>query len=204
VFSGHSKCFTSDIKWHAESKTIFVSDMHEGTLRKWKPPLDWDSKSVSAPVLLTEDSLVSKGKSNCRFEFCDWNRDGIQDFIQAELGSNQIGDHHFGRVSMIFGKQDGTYETFVVASDLSRVVRAIPFDYDEDGDQDLLVADFGWFKTGEAASWCPLAEEQGGPNLGEDGIRIFSRTVVKNNPRSECFGIERQSRFRGVQVGFDS
>ncbi len=135
---------TAHLVWNSSQKSLYFTDMRAGTLREWTPPIE-ALFTANSPG---NDRLISTGRNICRVTLCDWNQDGIQDYLLGELGSFPVGDHELGRVSLLLGKPDGSVESILLAQNLGRVVEAKPFDYDDDGDTDVLVADFGWRKTG--------------------------------------------------------
>lgn len=130
----------AQLQWQADKGTLLLTDMSGGGLWQWQP--DPAAANVSTPQSLY------RGKNICKATRCDWNSDAIDDFLIAEMGAFPVGDHQLGSVSLLLGKSAGGFDSVVLATNLSRVVEAKPIDYDEDGDTDVLVADFGWHKTG--------------------------------------------------------
>ena len=134
---------TAHLVWNETTKSIFFTDMRIGWLREWKS----DGASIGQGALGVTKNLAS-GTNICRVHLCDWNSDGRQDYLLGELGSFPVGDHQNGRVTLRIGNKDGGLDTIILGEKLGRVVEAKPFDYDDDGDMDVLVAEFGWRKTG--------------------------------------------------------
>jgi len=145
---------TAQLNWDVATRSLLVTDMRAGTLRLWQPGND-------------ELRLVTTGKNICRVTRCDWNGDGLEDLLLGEMGSFPVGDHHAGCVTLMLKQNDGTWNKTTLANELARVVEAIPIDYDEDGDWDVLVAEFGWRKTGALK----LLRNMGG-SVNEPDMRV--------------------------------
>lgn len=83
----------------------------------------------------------------CRLTSCDLDGDGQTEFVTADLGSFDPGDHDWGKVLWI--RTEGTkpvvHELF---RGVGRIADVRPLDFDQDGKQDLVVAEFGWHQTG--------------------------------------------------------
>jgi len=167
--------FTAHLVWNPASKSILHTDMLGGTLREWTPNRV-GSKNNPEGV----DTLVATGRSICRVHLCDWNSDGRQDYLLGDLGNYPVGDHHYGRVTLQLALEAGGFKTVVLGENLARVVEAKPFDYDEDGDMDVLVAEFGWRKTGGLK----LLRNQGGT------LHNPHMTVEELDQRHGSLGVE--------------
>jgi hypothetical protein len=150
VISGDPKSLTADIKWDSQSKSLLFSDMANGKLSRWAPKQSPEFFAKSGADLFTLDPSCVKWKSNhlCRMTPCDWNADGLEDLLVAEIGSMIISDQKLGCVSLCLGKESGDFERIVLVKDLARPVEATPFDYDDDGDLDIVIAEFGYIKAG--------------------------------------------------------
>lgn len=167
--------FTAHLVWNPASQSILHTDMLGGTLREWKPKPDGSKNSPEGV-----DTLVARGRSICRVHLCDWNADGRQDYLLGDLGRFPVGDHHQGRVVLQLALEVGQYESVILADNLARVVEAKPFDYDEDGDLDVLVAEFGWLRTGGLK----LLRNQGGTSQDPE------MEVEVLDPRHGSLGVE--------------
>ena len=150
ILAGDKISLTSDIKWDQPSQSVFFSDMANAKLRRLSLPefAETRKKGADELVTLTPSSVVSDGNHPCKMNSCDWNGDGIRDYMIAEIGSTIISDQKLGSIAVYLGQSDNSFQRVVLAEGLARPVEAVPFDYDEDGDLDVLVAEFGYIKEG--------------------------------------------------------
>jgi hypothetical protein len=92
---------------------------------------------------------LARLKYPCHVEPCDLDGNGRTDLLIADLGSYQATDHDRGRVVWLRRNEEGGFDEVVLASGLGRVDDVRAADFDSDGDLDVLVADFGWYRTGK-------------------------------------------------------
>jgi hypothetical protein len=96
-----------------------------------------------------QPKILARLANPCHVEPCDLDRDGRIDLVVADLGSFRPADHDRGRVVWLRPAQPGgPFEEVAVASGLGRVADVRSADFDGDGDLDLIVAEFGHYRTG--------------------------------------------------------
>lgn len=80
----------------------------------------------------------------------DLDQNGSMDLVVADLGSFLPEDHSKGQVLWLPGSDSSEPKpaSRVILDSIGRVADVQPADLDNDGDQDLVVAEFGWHKTG--------------------------------------------------------
>ncbi len=174
VATGEVGPFTAHLVWDNASKSLLHTDMLGGTLRQWTPNPDSKAEMEGA------DELIGTGRSICRVHLCDWNQDGRQDYLVGDLGTFTVGDHHYGSVALHLALEAGGYKKVLLAENLARVVEAKPFDYDDDGDLDVLVAEFGWRTTGSLKLLRNVGGTADEPQMNVEVL----------DPRHGCLGIE--------------
>ena len=92
-------------------------------------------------------------------------------FLVGGLGTFQPGDHQRGRISWLRRRADGSgFDAVVLADQLGRVADVRAADFDGDQKLDLIVAEFGWRKTGRI-----LLLQQ---TSVQDGVPQFRTTEV--------------------------
>lgn len=121
-----------------------------------RPPVLLASDMRSGQILTLDlrkgnrqPQVLAKLDNPCRMEPCDLDGDGALDLLVADLGSFSAVDHNRGRV--VWLRQDpkaGRFQEVVLASGMGRVADVRAADLDGHGKLDLLVAEFGFHRTG--------------------------------------------------------
>src|SRR5580765_4705482 len=115
---------------------LLAADMRYGLVMMGKP-------ASSDPRM----NVIAQLDNPDHVSMVDFNGDGIQDFLIADLGTLLPGDHARGSVTLLLGTKDGRYEQRTL-SGWPRVADVEAADFNGDGKLDLAVAAFGWRKVG--------------------------------------------------------
>jgi len=110
----------------------------------------------------------------------DLDKDQQEELLVADLGSFLPEDHGKGQVLWLRPRSDGSgFDSTKLLGDVGRVTDIEAADFDDDGDQDLVVAEFGWRATGQIH----ILE-----NMGlQEGVPAFRQRVVDD--RHGCISV---------------
>lgn len=104
-----------------------------------------------------------------RLRVCDLSADCDTEFLLSDLGTAGVTDAYCGQVTWIQQTNDDPAKPILnvttLADGLGRIADARSADFDGDGDEDVIVAEFGWDKTGSVI----LLENDNG---------VFKRSVI--------------------------
>jgi len=93
--------------------------------------------------------MIARLAHPAHIEPIDLDKDGLNDFLVADLGSFQPADHANGAVYWLRRRRDQSFVTVPIATRLPRTADARAADFDGDGDLDIVVGSFGWRFTGK-------------------------------------------------------
>ena len=194
----------------------------DGDQTPWLVYCDMQSGEIGALAAGGEDRdgetrVLANLINPCHVEPCDLDNDGVLDLVVADLGSFVPADHDRGRVVWL-RRESGArsqWKTTVLLRGLGRVADVEPIDFDCDGDLDLLVAEFGWRKTGRIVLLEQRAPAEGVPqfephvldrrhgtihvpvaDLNDDGRPDFVALISQEHEVIEAFLNEGAGGFR--------
>ena len=126
------------------TEKLVYTDLHAGTVHAWDKHQN-------------EAQLLGKFDHPAHLEWCDLDEDGRIDLLVSDLGSAEAKDHSLGSVGLLKQQPDGSFTKSVLASQFGRVCEVRAANFSGDDRLDILVAEFGFQKTGGIT----LLERQG-------------------------------------------
>ena len=144
--------------WHlpGENKVPAVSNVNIVHLSDAKQPevLVCDMRGNRVLALKPNDPfnrwrVLGEVSYPAHAEVVDLDGDGIKDILVACLGSFYPTDDKVGSVVWLKGEADGTFTPITLLDGIGRVADVQAADFRKCGKLDLVVAEFGWLKTGE-------------------------------------------------------
>ncbi len=128
----------SAVKGKRQPLDILACDMLGGLVMLLRP-------YKSAPAW----KVLARVPHPAHAEVIDLDGDGILDILVANLGSFPPTDERKGSVVWLRGRQDGTFTPITLLEKVGRVADVQAADFRGVGKLDLIVAVFGWQRTGE-------------------------------------------------------
>lgn len=155
---------------------VILSDMRNGLL--WSKSLS-DYNSPLQPL--------GKVKHPARVAVADFNQDGVQEMVVADLGSMATVNDTVGALwLMSYDVKTKQYELDALMINCGRVADARPADFDGDGDVDLVVAEFGGQKNGGIFILTNESEKNKKPKFKK--TKIDDRTGIIHVPTCDING----------------
>lgn len=94
-----------------------------------------------------QSQVIMSGKAPINSTVCDLDQDGQQDIMISDIGDYKATDAELGKI--VWLKRSGKeFSEIEIAAGLGRICQTVVQDFDGDQDNDILVAEFGYFKTG--------------------------------------------------------
>jgi hypothetical protein len=116
---------------------LLACDMRAGLVLALRP-------YASAPAW----QVLGRVPHPCHTQVVDLDGDGVKDILVANLGSMEPADHYDGSVVWLRGRRDGSFTAIPLLTGVGRVADVRAADFRRTGKLDLVVAEFGWFRTG--------------------------------------------------------
>ncbi|HEY5657659.1 MAG TPA: VCBS repeat-containing protein [Myxococcota bacterium] len=91
---------------------------------------------------------IAEGQHPARVASGDMDGDGLADLVVSDLGNPLPTEDRVGRVRVGINRGNGDFAFETVLDGVGRVADARPVDLEGDGDLDLVVAAFGWLRSG--------------------------------------------------------
>lgn len=157
------------------SLQLFVSDMRSGQILRVAEGKRPDNASIQFSDADIRGRIRDVVSNPAVVRQADLDENGIDDFLLTDLGSFLPEDHDRGKLVWI---PDGAGETpraaVQILGGVGRVADADVGDLDSDGHLDIVVAEFGWHKTGGIHV---LYNEFNGPDHAKfRAVRLDSRS----------------------------
>jgi FG-GAP-like repeat len=159
------------VKWTSlnpgEQPVMLYCDMYNGTLGR-----------IGEFPATGEPDKLGQLRNAAHVEVVDLDLDGRNDLLVADIGNKGVTDDLCGRVVWLKQLETaGTYEPIVLIEKIGRACDAQAVDFDGDGDLDIIVAEFGWQKSGRISLLRNVATDSRQPKFVDEVIDPRHGTV---------------------------
>ena len=145
----------SSSRWNGPSdgSPPAIAHLEIASLKKGEPPVLLAADMLGGRLVRAElggnrADVIATLKHPVHFVVVDWNGDGLQDLVVAELGSLLGRDITDGKVTLLQQEPNGQFSSHVLADEVGRAAHIAVGDLDGDEDLDFAVAEFGMMATG--------------------------------------------------------
>lgn len=151
----------ANVQWYDQAdthllnrSTLMLCDMRVGIVQE---------AHFEGQTLIFDRRALIPNPSNTTLT--DLDNDGVADYLVADLGSFLPEDHAKGQVIWMRESPESSeeFETIVLLGGVGRVTDIQVGDFNQDGQQDLLVAEFGWRLSGHVWQLLHTGVENGIP-----------------------------------------
>lgn len=123
---------------------ILLTDLWTGTIAMFSPTQSQrnDTGALSLSANISAEVLADLAHP-AHIEQTDLDGDGSRDWVVADLGTLNPQPEQQGTIWWLRRELDGSVKSIPLRLGLARAAEVRPIDIDKDGDQDLVVGDFG-------------------------------------------------------------
>ena len=172
-----------------------------------------DTTPRRSPVIQVADPV--------HVEPTDLDDDGITDFVVADIGFINPSKQPFGTLWWARPRKgdDEDWEAIPLKTGFSRICDVRPMDHDQDGDQDLVIAEFGYIQEGSVQLLTNKGVDNGVPSfdyetlddrsgashvpvidLNEDGMPDFVSLVSQEHETIDAYLNVGRGKFRRERI----
>lgn len=158
------------------SGSFWISDMEHGSVVQ---------QSIEGKVAWNRSDLCANPAA---VRICDLDQNAEPDLILADLGSFQPADHDRGRLIWLPNFSRADSKPITILEKVGRVADAHVGDFDGDHRPDLVVAEFGWHRTGGIHVLYNREDNSATPAVRFDRQTVDSRPGTIHVPTADLNG----------------